>query len=302
MGHAWDITLLTDRRWVNVKDPDWYAQQILDEDGLVMAALEKQGLKVHRTYWDDPEMDWASTRFALFRTTWDYFDHFDRFSLWLKEVASITRLINPYEQVLWNMDKHYLQDLSNRGIPVPPTLFIEPGNSHSLQEHLHDSGWDTAVLKPAVSGAGRHTYKVTAGNVASIEDIFQKLIKTEGMLFQEFQPAIISRGEAALMVIGGRYSHAVLKRAKQGDFRVQDDFGGTVETFQPNDQLITLAENMVAACDPLPAYARVDLMWDTYGNPMLSELELIEPELWFRLFPPAAVRLANHLVVTCFGD
>jgi glutathione synthase/RimK-type ligase-like ATP-grasp enzyme len=301
MEFTWDITLLTDKRWVNVKDPDWYAQQILDEDGLVQAALEKLGLKVHRTYWDDPEMDWTSTRFAMFRTTWDYFDHFGRFSQWLEETSELTRFLNPYSQVRWNMDKHYLVDLAARNIPIPPTLFIEAGDPHSLQKHLTDSGWERAVLKPAVSGAGRHTYLLDTLNVDSLNGIYKELIGKESMLLQEFQEAIVTQGEAALMVIGGTFTHAILKRARSGDFRVQDDFGGTVESYKPSDDLIALAERIVTACDPLPSYARVDIMWGSDGEPMLSELELIEPEMWFRFFLSAADQLANYLVKTYFS-
>ena len=47
----------------------------------------------------------------MFRTTWDYFFRFDEFSAWLDRVSALTHLINPVEQVRWNMDKHYLRDL-----------------------------------------------------------------------------------------------------------------------------------------------------------------------------------------------
>jgi hypothetical protein len=97
------------------------------------------------------------------------------------------------------------------------------------------------------------------------------------------------------MLFGGTFTHAILKKAKAGDFRVQDDFGGTVHSYDPSPAEIAWAEQVVALCDPLPVYARVDAIWDKKQEPALAELELIEPELWFRYHPEAAEKLADAL-------
>src|SRR5688572_26220505 len=104
---SFDITLLTDSRYVNPVEVNWYIQNILDDDRLVTEALEKRGLTVTRTNWDNPAFDWSKTRFAIFRTTWDYFDRFGEFAEWLKKVSTQTQLINPIETIWWNIDKHY---------------------------------------------------------------------------------------------------------------------------------------------------------------------------------------------------
>jgi glutathione synthase/RimK-type ligase-like ATP-grasp enzyme len=291
-----DITLLTDARYVNPSTIDWYVQNILEEDRLVTEALQKRGLSVTRTNWDNTDYDWTKTRFAVFRATWDYFDRFQEFSRWLTSVNNKTNLINPLSLVKWNMDKHYLRDLKNRGINVPPTLFIEPGEIRSLAEIVKSTGWNDCILKPAVSGAARHTYKLNAFNVKDHETIFRKLIDEESMLIQEFQHQITTKGEVALMVFGGKFSHAVLKKAKAGDFRVQDDFGGTVHEYLPSPQEIEFAEHTVSTCSPFPVYARVDLIWDNQNNLSVSELELIEPELWFRKHLPAAEAFAEAIL------
>lgn len=291
-----DITLLTDARYVNPSTIDWYIQNILEEDRLVTEALQKKGLTVTRTNWDNPEYDWTKTRFAVFRATWDYFDRFQEFSRWLSAVNDKTSLINPLSLVRWNMDKHYLRDLKNRGITIPPTLFVEPGEIRSLSEIVKSTGWNDCILKPAVSGAARHTYKLNESNVKDHEIIFRKLIGEESMLIQEFQHQITMKGEVALMLFGGKFSHAVLKKAKAGDFRVQDDFGGTVHKYLPSQQEIEFAEHVVATCKPLPVYARVDVIWDNQNNLSVSELELIEPELWFRKHPLAADIFAKAIL------
>jgi hypothetical protein len=45
-------------------------------------------------------------------------------------------------------------------------------------------------------------------------------------------------------------------------------------------------------------YARVDLVRGLDGRPALIELELIEPDLFFREMPEAAGRLANAIATT----
>lgn len=283
-----DITLLTASRYLNPPAVDWYIQNILDEDNLVKHALEKKGLTVVRASWDDPTMDWSKTRFALFRATWDYFDRFKEFSTWLHFVSTKTRLINSLSLVRWNMDKHYLHDLHLRGINIPPTVFIEAGDTRSLSEAIKNTSWKDCILKPAVSGSARHTYKLNYSNLAEHEEIFRKLIAVESMLLQEFQHQVPTKGEVAFMLFGGKFSHAVLKKAKPGDFRVQDDFDGTVHEYTPTPSEINFAEHIVSTCHPLPVYARVDAIWDNRNELCISELELIEPELWFRKHLPAA--------------
>ena len=291
-----DVTLITDSRYVNPVKINWYIQNILNDDKLVQEALERRGLSVTRTNWDNPDFDWSKTKCAIFRTTWDYFDRFAEFSIWLDKVSTQTQLINPIETIRWNIDKHYLQDLANQGVRIPPTLFIEKGDLRSLSEITSSTPWNNFILKPAVSGAARHTYKFNNTTVAEYQEFFADLIAEEDMLVQEFQHNILSRGEIALMAFGGKVSHAVLKKARPGDFRVQDDFGGKVYPHKPTPEEIEFAEKVIKQVSPLPVYARVDLMWDNSNNLVLSELELIEPELWFRKNPAAAEMMADTVL------
>lgn len=291
----YDVTILTDHRYVAPEVINAYSNNVLTEDKLVQEALEKKGLTVFRTNWDNPDFDWSSTRFILFRTTWDYFDRYDEFSTWLKQVEKVTQLINPSELIEWNIDKHYLQDLQMKGIHIPPTIFIETKDSRSLSEILNETNWKEIILKPVISGAARHTYRFKKNETQDFENIFVELIQNESMIVQEFQEQIISKGEVAMMVFGGKYSHAVLKKAKSGDFRVQDDFGGTLHDYIPTADEIRMAEQCVKSCPVEPVYARVDILWDNQDNPVLGELELIEPELWFRRDADASDKLATAI-------
>jgi len=287
-----DVVLLTDSRYVNPHTLNNYIKNILLEDKLVQEALERVNLKVCRLSWDDPDFDWTSTKYALFRTTWDYFDRFHEFSVWLDKISKETNLLNTESIVRWNIDKHYLLDLENRGIHCTPTLFIEKDEDRTLVQLHEQKNWKETVLKPVISGAARHTYKLNEENLQSYETIFKELIHQEAFMLQPFQKNIVDKGEFSLIIIDGKFTHAVLKVAKKGDFRVQDDFGGTVHQYLPAIKEVKFAESAVMACNPMPIYARVDMFTDNNGQLAVSELELIEPELWFRNNPDAADKLA----------
>ena len=292
-----DVALLTDRRYTATEATagDWYLGNILRDDRLLREALHRLGLSSVRVDWANPAVDWSSFRCAVFRTTWDYFDRFAEFSAWLNRVENLTALCNVISTIRWNMDKHYLRDLESRGIPVVPCRFLERGSDKPLAAILHETDWRDAVLKPCVSGAARHTYRVNHANASNIEPILRQLLTGEAMILQPFQQDVTRRGEDTLMVFNGRYSHAVRKVAKEGDFRVQDDFGGSVHDYQPTDDQVDLAERAMAVCDPLPAYGRVDMVRDNDGRLAIMELELIEPELWLRHHPAAATAFAEAI-------
>lgn len=292
----YDAVILTTKEFHKPKDPDWYIKQVLQEDKLVQKALETKGLKVTRTYWDNPEFDFSTSKITLFRTIWDYFHRFDEFSKWLDNVKTKTKLINPPELIYWNIDKHYLNDLSVKGINIPPTIFAEKGDTRSLKDLHLETGWSKTVLKPTVSGAGRHTYKLTAGNIDSHEKIYRELIDKEDMMLQEYQDSITEKGEVACILFNGKFSHSILKKAKPGDFRVQDDFGGSVCAYIPSADEIKFAEEVVSVCKPFPVYARVDIIRDNNNKSATGELELIEPELWFRYHPSAADVFAEAIL------
>ncbi len=294
----YDVVILTDERYVDPEETNTYVNNVLLEDGLVGEALQNRGYQVHRTNWDNPEFDWSTTRAVLFRTTWDYFERFEEFWEWIESIEGKTQLINSYDILKWNSDKHYLQDLEKARIRTIPTRFIEPGETRSLMQLIQEAQWDNqeVILKPAIAAGAHHTYRLNKENVHELEDTFTELIKKESMLLQPFQRNILTKGEISFMVFGGKYSHAILKKAKSGDFRVQDDFGGTVHDYTPTEDEIEFAEYVASKCAELPVYARVDVIWDNDNKLAVSELELIEPELWFRNSPNAAKLMAQSVI------
>jgi glutathione synthase/RimK-type ligase-like ATP-grasp enzyme len=299
-----DVALLTERRYAadSAAADDWYLGNILRDDDLLIGALSRRGLSAVRVDWARDDVDWSAFRTAVFRTTWDYFDRFAEFMAWLERVEPLTRLCNSAALVRWNLDKHYLRDLAARGVPVVPSRFLERGQPASLADLLGETGWSEAVIKPCVSGAARHTYRLNRSTAAAVQQVIDPLLACESFLLQPFVSDVVTTGEDTLVAIAGRVTHGLRKRAKPGDFRVQDDHGGTVHPLEPSAEQVEFAERTLAACDEVPAYGRVDLVRLDDGSLAVMELELIEPELWLRIHPPSADAMAAAIAARISAD
>ena len=290
-----DLVIAVEGKYVNPSKVDWYTQNILDENLLISNAAKELGISVTKVSWDDPNFDWKNAKAVLIRETWDYFHRISEFMEWVSKVEQESRLINSAELIRWNQDKHYLLDAQQNGVEIVPTRYIEKGETASLKEIYESTSWSTIILKPCISGAARHTYKLNARSVQEHEAIFRELIVNESMMIQPFIESITEKGEISFILINGKFEHAVLKKAKPGDFRVQDDWGGTLHDFTPSSDMIRLAQDVLLKAAPNAIYARVDMVWGDDDHLLLGELELIEPELWFRRNPTAANNLALRI-------
>ncbi len=292
-----DITILTQQSYLNPQLGVAYTDNIVQERNLIMDALRAKGLTVEVTNWDNPDYNWSQTRAVVFRTIWDYFERYDEFEVWMENTRSKTQFINSFNLVKWNIDKHYLTDLEKAGIAIVPTVFVDKDKYLSIDQVCKEKGWSDVVIKPAIAGGAFHTHKVLENERDQYEELFKKLVSERDMLIQPFIKSIASRGEASLMVFNGEYTHAILKKAKKGDYRVQDDWGGTVHDYEPSEEEIAFAKACFAACPSLPAYGRADILWDEDGSMLLGEIEVIEPELWIRHAPESAERFAKGILV-----
>ncbi len=291
-----DIALLTEKRYLVSSSDNPYVQNIVEEDGLVQIELEKLGLSCQRVAWDN-NFDESLFKFALFRTTWNYFDKLDDFYVFLKRASSVLGFINPIGQIMWNLNKKYLLELRDSGVNIPESHIVRSKESASLSSVASLYGWNDIVIKPCVSAAAWNTHRIKRCDFKKSEALFAKLLINNDMLVQSFQKNILLFGEISIMIIGGEYSHAVLKKAKPGDYRVQDDFGGTVHLYEPRKPELDFARQVILSLPFSPVYARIDIILDNAGKIALSELELIEPEMWFRFKNSAPQRLARAILL-----
>ncbi len=123
------------------------------------------------------------------------------------------------------------------------------------------------------------------------------ILQTGTLLIQPFFPSIVEQGEWSLVFFEGEYSHALKKHPAAGDYRVQDDWGGTVTPAIAPSSLIADAEKVLAAAGESFLYARVDGFESRdLGGLVCTELEVVEPELFFRADPQAPERFAAAVV------
>lgn len=273
----------------------------------LQGALQAAGATADVVDWDDPSVDWSRFDLALLRSTWDYVGRLAEFLDWAASAARQTHLANPVSLVRWNVDKHYLGDLAQAGVPVVPGAFIEPGTdaAGALAAFLDaGEGRDTAefVVKPAV-GAGsrdarRHPRDARAAATAQAGDL---LAQGRSVLLQPYLARVDAEGESALVHVDGAFSHAIRKGPL-----LQPGAAATAGLFAPeaiSTRDATAAERAVATAalaaipgSGTPLYARVDLIQDDAGQPRVLELELVEPSLFFDQAPGAAARFARHVL------
>lgn len=302
-----NVVLLTAEKYSDHANSSPLVQNVLQENHLVAQALQKIGLQTAMKSWSDPKFDWSTTEYILIRTPWDYFERFEEFLLWFKKTANVTVFINSAQLIHWNIDKNYLKELQANGIRLPNTYFVPKGTTLELQEAMalaeeqFGSQCTTWVLKPCIAAGAYNTFRFDQDESEEYANRFKALIENADFMLQEFQHNIVDKGEISLMLINGEFSHAVLKRAKTGDFRVQDDYGGTVEPYHPSEAEINFSKEVVEACKEMPLYARVDILRDNMERLALAELEIFEPELWFRFRPESADILAKALKENYFS-
>tara|TARA_B100000963_G_scaffold341986_1_gene342309 strand:- start:1245 stop:2135 length:891 start_codon:yes stop_codon:yes gene_type:complete len=291
----YDITLVTCKKYFQPKEVNDYLINIQKEEDLLRSALENNGLKVDVTFWNDVNYNWSKTKIALIRTTWDYYQNISEFISWIDKTSQQTKLINSNKLLKWNLDKSYLFDLEKKGVQVVPTVIVNNKYFKTLTEITNKKQWNEIIIKPAISAAAYKTYRLKKGEFKNFENKFFDLVTNHDMLVQPFFSTILDKGEASLMLVNGKFTHAILKKAKTGDFRVQDDFGGMVYEYEASKNEINLAEKVFSSCEEMPLYGRVDIMWDDSGKPTVSELEIIEPEIWMRNYPKYAEYLADAI-------
>jgi glutathione synthase/RimK-type ligase-like ATP-grasp enzyme len=251
-----------------------------DEDAeLLEAALRRAGVEARWAVWDDPTVDWAEGLTVL-RSTWDYTADRDRFLAWVRRLP---RVLNPPEVVEWSTDKTYLADLASAGVPTVETVVLPPG------EPLGDVTGEF-VVKPAVGAGSRGVGRFGAdGADAARAHVGALHAAGRTALVQPYLAEVDRSGEAALIYLDGRFSHAITKGAMIGagmTHPVQGDALYVEENISPREA--SAHERAVAdaalryvdgrfGADLL--YARVDLLPSDDG-PVVVELELVEPSLF----------------------
>ena len=263
-------------------------------------ALTARGVNFERPDWEDEGVDWASFDVVVVRTTWTYHRARERFLSWVEEVAAVTTLHNSKEIIAWNSEKSYLKDLDAAGVPVAPTEWFERGERVDLARVMQERGWKSGFIKPLVGAVASDTHRLRLGEDSALEAeaFLNACLKDQAMMLQPYLSRVETEGEVSVMLIDGEPTHSVQKLAVAGDYRVQDEHGGTDHLVCLDPSLVALSQRAlsVAPGEERPLYARVDFLFDDEGAAVVNELELIEPMLFFQHRPEAAAVFAEAIL------
>lgn len=272
----------------------------LDPDDQPLVELfHKMGIEATPAIWSDPTIKWAAFDRILVRNTWDYTNRLEEFLAWAKVHES--RISNSYEIIEWNSNKIYLQDLANAGFPIVDTQFV----TDPLGDWERPAFGDF-VVKPTVSAGSQDTMRFTTSDPDSqrrAQDLLTRIISQgKTAMVQPYLAAVDEIGETAQLFVGGAYSHAIRKGpllltnvegVKEHGLFLKEDISPREPKPEQRD-LAGAVMDYVSGRFGVPLYARVDLLEDREGKPVILELELVEPSMFFATAPGSAARLVDQ--------
>ena len=266
-----------------------------EDEPLLRAALDAAGVGSTVADWADPAVHWTAADAVLVRSTWDYAPRRAEFLRWARSVEAATLLLNPADVLAWNTDKRYLDDLAGAGVPVVPTAWASTADD--LDACL--DRWPDVVVKPTVSAGARDTARFRARERAAARAHGAAVLASgRPVMVQPYLDRLDEEGETGLVHLDGAFSHAFGKGALLAGAALGPGLYAEEEITPrtATDAQRAVADAVLAAVVERlggpPLYARVDLVPDADGAPVLLELELTEPSLFLATDPAAAGRVA----------
>jgi glutathione synthase/RimK-type ligase-like ATP-grasp enzyme len=255
-------------------EPDYAAEQL----AMLAPALKHHGLQLEPVFWQDEGIPWHNYVAVLPLMAWNYPQQVDLFLKRLDEIeAAQIPIFNGADTLRANMDKSYLADLSARGAPVPATISLETCDAQAIIQSFDQLGADEIIIKPRIGAGAWRQARLRRGQEVPASDV----LPPKAALIQPFLTSVTREGELSLLYFGGRFSHALMKRPKEGDYRTQGQHGASEVGVTPPDGSLQAAQAVLDLSTSHPlVYARVDMVRGANGAWLLMELELIEPWLY----------------------
>ncbi|TVP49659.1 MAG: glutathione synthetase [Mongoliibacter sp.] len=271
------------------------ASSVVDEDLVLEEILNELGVNFKFEIWSDDSVRWENYDLILIKSPWDYFDRYAEFLDWCNKIKSLgLPVYNNIDTIIWNSDKWYLKEIQEKGYPIVPTQFIRKSEMPDIRGAFHQFETDKLIFKPTVSGGAKNTLKILKESWLENKEQILSLIKEEDFMLQPFVKEVAEIGEYSYIFFKENFSHAILKTAKSGDFRVQHFFGGSIQNIVPDIKELTYIQKLVDEFAKNSLYARVDGVW-IEGVFYLMELELIEPYLFLFTSDKARENYKNAL-------
>ena len=267
---------------------------------LLLEAVRAAGYEVDEVCWDDESIDWSVYDQVVIRSTWDYHRRYHEFMKWIRSVGAVSTISNPVDVIAWNTDKHYLAEVAAIGLPVVPTIFIEPGQDEWPQDVRELLTRGDVVVKPAISAGSNDTERHSNFDPAHAQ-ISALLSSQRSVMLQPYMADVDVQSETGLVFIDGEFSHAFAKgpllaqaKSMSGGLYAEEEIGVRL----PTAEQLLIGERVMKWLSSRFGkllYARVDLL-PTAQGPVIIEIELTEPSLYLLLHPQAATRLAESIL------
>lgn len=260
-----------------------------EDDDYLLDALKKKNVEYSIVPWNNT----YTFNISIIRATYDYYKQPKEF---LRIISNIKNLYNNYNIIKYNIDKKYLFDLQSKGVAIIPTIEINYSKINELENIIKNINTEHLILKPRMSLSAYDTIKFNRNDITSAVRLLEAQ-RERDFILQPFIETINTIGELSLIFIDEVYSHTVRKVPKKDDFRSQPEYGSDVSRYYPDPKIILVAESIIKQINlGYLLYARVDLVLDDSNNPLLMELEMIEPTLYFKWCPEAAERMVDSII------
>lgn len=279
-----------------------YAQQPHGEDTALREALTEAGVSCEIVVWDDPSVDFGRFSHAIISSCWDYDIQVEKFVAFIDELSKTTVVLNDAETVRSNVDKSYMIELSQGGIPVVPSCYIdrtshkstyiaagttpEITDSENFEQALRRAAaryrdqYSHLIIKPSQSASGKSTTRVASDDLEALLDNAKSIPDYATVIIQPYIDTIEQHGERSTVVIASKPCYTMKKVPKEGGYLVHVQHGGTYSPTEIETKDREFITRISELYDTVPLYMRVDYICDAEGNRMLLELELVEPYLY----------------------
>lgn len=272
---------------------------------LQIDAFDRAGVELVQAAWEDPTVDWESFDLVVVRSPWNYVERLDEFTRWLSERSSLSTFHNPTGVIGWNIDKRYLLDLADRGVPIVPTRFVD--DMAGFDEAMAGFEAEEIVVKPSVSAGSRLTGRFVRGSVEARALAIRILEAGLSVMVQPHASRIDVEGEIGTVVFDGMLSHSFRKdailerdgRLSGGEYQERitgvdppSDVREVVELSRDVVESVAVNRGWIEPGSHL-LYGRFDVIRADDGSPVLLEAELFEPCFFLPVAPGAVDRFVD---------
>ena len=260
------------------------------------------GVDLDYCVWWDPAVRWDRYDLVVIRSAWDYVPRLTEYRRWLRSVDRLGTLRNPAPLVEWNIDKHYLLDLTASGVPIIPTRVARTNDELEAVLGAHR---EEVVVKPVISAGSMDTGRFDPDDPRA-EALGRRTIA--GGTPVMVQPAVSSvgtDGEVSAVVFRGEVSHSFRKGpllALGGGLREQA-YEEQVAPEALSAEQTSVAQSALDAVNNIashqlrvpvpPLYARVDMVQADDGRSLILEVELNEPSFFLSTDSGAAEKFVS---------